>query len=37
MKMTTFLGIFFYEKVKAIGYKNDHFFGGVIFLKKSSL
>ena len=26
MKRTTFLGEYFYEKDKAIGYENDHFF-----------
>ena len=37
MKRTTFLGEYFYEKDKAIGYENDHFFMGVFFMKKSRL
>ena len=35
--MTTFLWEFFYEKGKAIGYENDHFFRGVFFMKKKRL
>ena len=37
MKMTTFLGEYFFEKGKAVGYKNDHFFLGVFFMKKKRL
>ena len=37
MKMTIFLGEYFYKKDKAIGYENDHFFKGSIFMKKTRL
>ena len=37
MKMTTFLRDYFFEKDKAIGYENGHFFEGSNFIKKTRL
>ena len=37
MKMTIFLGEYFYEKEKALGYVNHYFFEGSNFIKRTRL